>query len=81
MKKSLKSLLKKMQENNFGGQNDGFTVLRNIRGGKLPDSNSTGTCNNEYSCSGSNTSTCNNSGDCTKSSNSGTCTNSTNCYY
>jgi hypothetical protein len=81
MKKSLKSLLKKMQESNFGAQKDGFTVLRNVRGGKLPSDNSGSQCTNAATatCTGSNQHNCDNLGDCTGTTNHNICSNHT-CY-
>jgi hypothetical protein len=77
MKKSVKNLLFKLQEDKSGKLKEGYTVLRNIRGGKLGETNS-GICNNEGTCSGTNSGVCTNSGDCTNSTNH-QCTNP-NCY-
>lgn len=82
MKKSIKHLFSKLQEDNKGMPIDlGYVILRSIRGGSLPTDNSQGTCNNTYTCSGTNSSTCDNSGKCGDSHNTGTCTNSGTCFY
>ena len=72
MKKSLQQLFSRLQEN---GNKEGFTILKNIRGGKLPPDANTH-CENANTC-GSTNSDCNNSGNCSNTTNSGTrgCTN------
>jgi hypothetical protein len=75
MKKSLKHLFSKLQENSIGQIKDGFTVLKNIRGGTLlPDGNTH--CANSQICSGTNND-CTNSGNCSGATNNGNggCTN------
>lgn len=81
MKKSIKGLFSKLQENGHGALIDGFVILKNIRGGILQTDNSQGTCNNTYTCSGTNSTTCANSGKCGDSHNTGTCTNSGTCLF
>ncbi len=82
MKNSLKKLLSRIEQDTSGRLKEGFAVLKGIRGGNLPpDSNSTGTCTNTYTCSGTNSNNCDNTRDCSGSSNSATCTNSgTKCF-
>lgn len=72
MKQSLKQFLSRLQERST---NEGFAILKNIRGGTLPD-NANSHCENSNTC-GSTNSDCNNSGDCSKTTNTGTrgCTN------
>ena len=79
MRNSLKGFLKKLQENSDGSVNDGFKVLKNIRGGKLPPADNSGTeCTNSgTSCSGENKHRCTNSRDCTGTTNPAICSNGT----
>lgn len=71
MKKSLKHLLFRLQEKTT---KEGFTMMKNIRGGMLPDVNTH--CENANTC-GTTNSDCANTGNCTKTTNTGTrgCTN------
>lgn len=74
MKNSLKSFLKKLQDTQ-----DGFTVLKKIRGGILPPADNTGTeCTNSgTSCSGENRHRCSNTQNCTGTTNTAICSNGT----
>jgi hypothetical protein len=79
MKKSLKNLIIKIQENNTVLISEGFTVLKTIRGGKLvPTDNNGPQCTNTgTSCSGDNQHRCTNSTDCTGTTNTAICSNNT----
>lgn len=80
MKKSLKSFLKKMEENHALGGNDGFRVLKNIRGGILPpdQGNNQNYCQNDGTCTGTNGHYCTNNR-CGDATNTG-CTNYGSCF-
>jgi hypothetical protein len=78
MKNSLKGLLEKLKENNAGALSEGFTVLKNIRGGtsELPASNSGAECTNSATtCTGENKHRCDNQKDCSGTTNTAICTN------
>lgn len=79
MKNSLKGLLSKLQDNNGGVLDEGFKVLKNIRGGTLlPSDNSGAECTNSgTSCSGENLHNCTNTKDCTGTTNPNVCSNGT----
>lgn len=78
MKKTLKNLINKLHEDNYGKLADGFRILRVIRGGNLPADNSGAECTNSgTTCSGENKHYCTNTKDCTGTTNSATCSNGT----
>jgi hypothetical protein len=80
MKKSLKNFIKKLQvssDNPNGSQ--GFTVLKNIRGGVgVPDGNNANYCQNDGTCNGTNSHYCSNNR-CGDGTNTG-CTNYGSCF-
>ena len=80
MKNSLKSFLKKMDDNNAGGANEGFRILKNVRGGKLPpaEGNNQNYCQNDGTCTGTNGNRCSNNR-CGDATNTG-CTNYGVCF-
>jgi hypothetical protein len=82
MKNSLKSFLKKMEENNTGVFADGFRVLKNVRGGSMiseeePITNKN-LCQNDGTCTGTNSNVCSNNR-CGDATNTG-CTNYGTCF-
>ena len=79
MKKSIQTLVSKINESENGKLKGGFGSLKG--GMQLPSTNEK--CTNGdggRTCSSTNTVTCENKGDCGSSSNSGTCTNSGTCF-
>lgn len=80
MKKSLKSFLKKMEDISVSGANDGFKVLKNIRGGTLliEEGTNKSLCQNDGTCTGTNANICSNNR-CGEASNTG-CTNYGTCF-
>jgi hypothetical protein len=81
MKKTIHSLIKKLEISGDGKASGGFG---SIRGGSVMEedlSNNT-ECDNKGTCGGTNSSVCTNGTDCSKSTNStpGSCTNSKTCF-
>lgn len=76
MKKSLKYLFAKIGKINSRALEDGFKVLKNVRGGILPNSG----CTNVAGCNGTNSDHCQNDGSgCAETTNVLSCTN-TGCF-
>lgn len=75
MKTSLQHLISKLYQN---GNEQGFRVLKNIRGGTEPVADNSGTqCTNSgATCTGTNKHSCDNQKDCTGTTNTAICTNS-----
>lgn len=82
MKKTIKSLIKKMEQTSRGKLSGGFST---VRGGKnlFELATNNGSCSNENVCSGTNNGGliwhCNNEKNCTKTTNDYWCSNDGSC--
>lgn len=77
MKKSIKTLVEKLQESSDGKLKGGFSSIKGGAALRPPATNQT-SCSNKAGtiCNGTNASNCTNAGSCTDSTNTATCTNS-----